>query len=56
MVSQECREDFENLPCTDKSDLRDAYSLGLQAEAKAVDIGDLPRSEKKTARIFDNRY
>ena len=23
---------------------------------KAVNIGDLPRSEKKTPRIFDNRY
>ncbi|MCL2339598.1 MAG: hypothetical protein FWC59_01695 [Actinomycetia bacterium] len=24
--------------------------------AKAVDMGDLPRSEKKTRRVFDNRY
>ena len=23
---------------------------------KAVDIGDLPRSEKKTTRVFDYRY
>lgn len=30
--------------------------LSLSVVAKAVDIGDLPRSEKKTKRIFDNRY
>ena len=23
---------------------------------KAVEIGDLPRSEKKSTRVFDNRY
>lgn len=30
--------------------------IGLTVVAKAVSIGDLPRSEKKTPRIFDNRY
>ena len=30
--------------------------LSLSVVSKAVDIGDLPRSEKKTKRIFDNRY
>jgi phenylacetate-CoA ligase len=30
--------------------------LGLSVVPKAVPIGDLPRSEKKTKRIFDNRY
>ena len=30
--------------------------IGVTPKAKAVKIGDLPRSEKKTARIFDNRY
>ena len=30
--------------------------LSLSVIAKAVDLGDLPRSEKKTKRIFDNRY
>jgi phenylacetate-CoA ligase len=30
--------------------------LALSVIAKAVDIGELPRSEKKTKRIFDNRY
>jgi phenylacetate-CoA ligase len=30
--------------------------LGMTPKAKAVAIGELPRSEKKTKRIFDNRY
>ena len=30
--------------------------IGILANAKAVGLGDLPRSEKKTRRIFDNRY
>jgi phenylacetate-CoA ligase len=30
--------------------------LGLSVTPKAVNLGDLPRSEKKSRRIFDNRY
>lgn len=30
--------------------------VGVTPVAKGVPIGDLPRSEKKTKRIFDNRY
>ncbi|MDR1915145.1 MAG: phenylacetate--CoA ligase [Synergistaceae bacterium] len=30
--------------------------IGLTIMAKAVGMGDLPRSEKKSTRIFDNRY
>jgi phenylacetate-CoA ligase len=30
--------------------------LNLSVVPKAVDLGDLPRSEKKSRRIFDNRY
>jgi len=30
--------------------------MNVTVEPKAVDIGYLPRSEKKTNRIFDNRY
>ncbi|MDR0500090.1 MAG: phenylacetate--CoA ligase [Coriobacteriales bacterium] len=30
--------------------------LALSVMPKAVNVGDLPRSEKKTKRIFDNRY
>lgn len=31
-------------------------SIGVVPEAKAVSLGELPRSEKKSTRIFDNRY
>jgi phenylacetate-CoA ligase len=30
--------------------------IGITATAKATRIGELPRSEKKSTRIFDNRY
>lgn len=30
--------------------------IGCTPDAKAVSIGELPRSEKKTQRIFDSRY
>ena len=30
--------------------------IGIKIEAKAVQMGDLPRSEKKSNHIFDNRY
>lgn len=30
--------------------------IGITIVPKAVNIGDLPRSEKKSTRIFDNRY
>jgi phenylacetate-CoA ligase len=30
--------------------------VGLTIKPKAVDIGELPRSEKKSTRIYDNRY
>lgn len=30
--------------------------VGLSIVPKSVAIGELPRSEKKTRRIFDNRY
>ena len=31
-------------------------AIGITPKAKAVGMGELPRSEKKTPRIFDNRY
>lgn len=31
-------------------------AIGITVVPKAVPIGDLPRSEKKSTRIFDNRY
>ena len=30
--------------------------IGILANAKAVSLGELPRSEKKSTRVFDNRY
>jgi phenylacetate-CoA ligase len=30
--------------------------IGIAIAAQVVEIGDLPRSEKKSTRIFDNRY
>jgi phenylacetate-CoA ligase len=30
--------------------------IGITVNIKAVNMGDLPRSEKKSTRIFDNRY
>ena len=30
--------------------------IGISCIAKIVDLGDLPRSEKKSTRIYDNRY
>ncbi len=30
--------------------------IGINIVSKAVEIGELPRSEKKSVRIFDNRY
>ncbi|MCY1714172.1 phenylacetate--CoA ligase family protein [Caproiciproducens galactitolivorans] len=30
--------------------------IGITAAIKPVELGDLPRSEKKSTRIFDNRY
>ena len=30
--------------------------IGILVNVKPVSIGDLPRSEKKSTRVFDNRY
>ncbi|MFR7724143.1 MAG: phenylacetate--CoA ligase family protein, partial [Clostridia bacterium] len=30
--------------------------IGITVNAKPVTIGDLPRSEKKSTRVYDNRY
>lgn len=38
--------------------VKDAFKakIGIVIVPKAVEIGELPRSEKKSTRIFDNRY
>jgi phenylacetate-CoA ligase len=44
----------ESLAHTVKDSFKAA--IGITVNAKAVGMGDLPRSEKKSTRIFDNRY
>lgn len=52
----------ERLPESNKAtlewDLESQFKskIGLTPIVKVVEIGDLPRSEKKSTRIFDNRY
>ncbi len=52
---------FETDPDADKKSVEQNIKrqckarIGILVSAKAVEIGDLPRSEKKTARFFDNR-
>ncbi|MFA6710171.1 MAG: phenylacetate--CoA ligase [Candidatus Methanomethylophilaceae archaeon] len=48
------RDGYEKL----ESIVRDRFKgrIGITIVPKAVPIGDLPRSEKKSNRIFDNRY
>lgn len=49
-------------PGCDKKQVEDAMKIHFKAKIgivivpKAVDIGELPRSEKKSKRIYDNRY
>jgi len=49
-------------PCTNKYglelELADRFKskIGLTPVVKPVDLGELPRSEKKSTRVFDNRY
>ena len=53
---------FETLPGADlkaaDNDVKHAFKtqVGLSVVPKGVAMGELPRSEKKTKRIFDNRY
>ena len=45
---------YDGLEKTVKDSVKAA--IGITVNAKAVGMGDLPRSEKKSTRIFDNRY
>lgn len=53
---------FETEASFDKKTVESAVAeefktkVGLRIKPKSVAIGELPRSEKKTTRIFDNRY
>lgn len=50
-ASEECRPEVENEVEKEFKSL-----VGITLNPKAVNVGDLPRSEKKSHRIFDNRY
>jgi phenylacetate-CoA ligase len=53
---------FETVGNSDAENLEKAVEhefkqkIGLTPKAKAVGMGELPRSEKKSTRVFDNRY
>jgi len=47
-------EAYVNLEKTVEHEFRER--IGLMPKAKAVGMGELPRSEKKSTRVFDNRY
>ncbi|MDR0321502.1 MAG: hypothetical protein LBI28_08360 [Treponema sp.] len=53
---------FETAKNADAANLEKAVEhefkqkIGLTPKAKAVGMGELPRSEKKSTRVFDNRY
>ena len=32
------------------------HKIGIATHVMPVDLEDLPRSEKKSTRVFDNRY
>jgi len=53
-TSLEIGEDSANLEKMVNTEFK--KRIGLMPKSKAVGMGELPRSEKKTPRVFDNRY
>lgn len=53
-VEAEANTDWEQLEETIKSNYK--AKIGILVNVKLVSVGELPRSEKKSTRIFDNRY
>jgi phenylacetate-CoA ligase len=53
-VEKEAGADTSQL--TNEIGSRFKTKIGISALVKPVELGDLPRSEKKSTRIFDNRY
>ena len=49
-------EGDELVRCEEELALIFKAKLGCTPEARGVPLGELPRSEKKTKRIFDSRY
>jgi phenylacetate-CoA ligase len=54
VVSAVPTEAVHNLEKTVEHEFKER--IGLMPKAKAVGMGELPRSEKKSTRVFDNRY
>lgn len=56
MLAFECENNFDNTLI--ETNVADVFKskIGIKINVKAHSIGDLPRSEKKTKRIIDNRY
>lgn len=52
----ECEPDANKVLLNSEVSLAFKQKIGITAVIKPVDIGDLPRSEKKSTRIYDNRY
>jgi len=50
----EMGEQASNLEKTVNTEFK--AKIGITPKAKAVGMGELPRSEKKSTRVFDNRY
>ena len=50
----EIGETSQNLEKTVEHEFK--QKIGIMPKAKAVGMGELPRSEKKSTRVFDNRY
>ena len=55
-VSEYDRGDQDREKCERELEAIFKAKIGCTPEAKGVPIGELPRSEKKTKRIFDSRY
>lgn len=52
----EVKEDTNKYELENELQVAFKNKIGLTPFVKPVDIGDLPRSEKKSTRVFDNRY
>lgn len=52
----EVKKNFNKYEIEREIQLQFKSDIGIKINVKPVDIGDLPRNEKKSTRIFDNRY
>lgn len=52
----EAESGVDKLDLAEEIRMKYKAKIGILVEVKVVGIGDLPRSEKKSTRVFDNRY